>query len=82
MPWMHPFIGPSILNDPVGAAKQGRKHPISIKTRCRNISRRKVRRYALRKDMEKRKRCWFRANVETATEFVTREFAEWKKSAK
>jgi len=40
------------------------------------------RRDALRKDLEKRKRHWFRAHVETAVEFVTREFAEWKKSAK
>jgi len=35
---------------------------------------------ALRKDLEKRKRRWFRAHVETATEFVNREYAEWKKS--
>jgi hypothetical protein len=40
------------------------------------------RRDALRKDLEKRKRRWFRAHVETAAEFVTREYAEWKKSAK
>ena len=40
------------------------------------------RRDALRKDLEKRKRHWFRAHVETATEFVAREYAEWKKSAK
>jgi hypothetical protein len=37
---------------------------------------------ALRKDLEKRKRRWFRARVETATEFVAREYAEWKISAK
>ena len=40
------------------------------------------RRDALKKDLEKRKRRWFRAHVETAAEFVSREFAEWKKSAK
>lgn len=40
------------------------------------------RRDALRKDMEKRKRRWFRTHVESATEFVAREYAEWKKSAK
>ena len=40
------------------------------------------RRDALRKDLEKRKRRWFRTHVETAAEFVTREYAEWKKSAK
>ncbi len=40
------------------------------------------RRDALRKDLEKRKRRWFRAHVETATEFVAREYAEWKKSVK
>ena len=40
------------------------------------------RRDALRKDLEKRKQRWFRAHVETAVEFVTREFAEWKKPAK
>ena len=40
------------------------------------------RRDALRKDLEKRKRRWFRAHVEAATEFVSREYAEWKKSAK
>jgi hypothetical protein len=37
---------------------------------------------ALRKDLEKRKRRWFRTHVETAAEFVAREYAEWKKSAK
>ena len=37
---------------------------------------------ALRKDVEKRKRRWFRTHVETAMEFVAREYAEWKKSAK
>ena len=40
------------------------------------------RRDALRKDLEKRKRRWFRTHVEAATEFVAREYAEWKKSAK
>ena len=40
------------------------------------------RRDALRKDLEKRKRRWFRAHVEAAAEFVSREYAEWKKSAK
>jgi hypothetical protein len=40
------------------------------------------RRTALRKDMEKRKRRWFRTQVEAAAEFVTREYTEWKKSAK
>jgi Uncharacterized protein conserved in bacteria (DUF2252) len=40
------------------------------------------RRDALRKDLEKRKRRWFRTHVETATEFVAREYAEWKKSGK
>ncbi len=40
------------------------------------------RRDALKKDLEKRKRRWFRANVEAAAEFVAREYAEWKKSAK
>lgn len=40
------------------------------------------RRDALRKDLEKRKRRWFRTHVETAAEFVAREYAEWKKSAK
>jgi hypothetical protein len=40
------------------------------------------RRDALRKDLERRKRRWFRTCVETATEFVAREYAEWKKSAK
>jgi hypothetical protein len=37
---------------------------------------------AIKKDLEKRKRRWFRANVETATQFVAAEYAEWKKSAK
>ena len=40
------------------------------------------RRDALRKDLEKRKRRWFRTHIEAATEFVAREYAEWKKSAK
>ena len=40
------------------------------------------RRDALRKDLEKRKRRWFRTHVEAAAEFVAREYAEWKKSAK
>ena len=40
------------------------------------------RRDALRKDLEKRKRRWFRTHVESAAEFVAREYAEWKKSAK
>ena len=40
------------------------------------------RRDALRKDLERRKWRWFRTHVETAAEFVTREYAEWKKSAK
>ena len=40
------------------------------------------RRDAIRKDLAKRKQRWFRACVETATEFVSREYAEWKKSAK
>jgi hypothetical protein len=39
------------------------------------------RRDALRKDLEKRKQRWFRAHVEAAFEFVTREFADWKKSS-
>ncbi|MGH6663506.1 MAG: DUF2252 family protein [Pseudolabrys sp.] len=39
------------------------------------------RRDAIRKDLEKRKRRWFRACVETATEFVAGEYAEWKKSS-
>jgi len=39
------------------------------------------RRDALRKDLEKRKQRWFRACVETAVEFVAREYAEWKKSS-
>jgi len=33
----------------------------------------------LRKDLDKRKRRWFRTQVENAVEFVSREFAEWKK---
>jgi Uncharacterized protein conserved in bacteria (DUF2252) len=37
------------------------------------------RRDVLRKDLEKRKSRWFRTNVETATEFVSREYAQWKK---
>ena len=40
------------------------------------------RRDALKKDLQKRKARWFRTNVESATEFVAREFAEFKKSAK
>jgi hypothetical protein len=40
------------------------------------------RREALKKDLAKRKQRWFRASVEAAAEFVTREHAEWKKSAK
>jgi len=40
------------------------------------------RRDALRKDIEKRKRRWFRTHVETAAQFVRKEYAEWKKSAK
>ena len=40
------------------------------------------RRDALRKDLEKRKQRWFRTHIETAAEFVTREYAEWEKSAK
>lgn len=40
------------------------------------------RRDAMRKDLEKRKPRWFRTSVETASEFVAREFAEWKKSVK
>jgi len=40
------------------------------------------RRDALRKDLNKRKRRWFRTHVETAAQFVRKEYAEWKKSAK
>jgi hypothetical protein len=40
------------------------------------------RRETVRKDLAKRKRRWFRTSVETATQFVAREYAEWKKSAK
>jgi len=40
------------------------------------------RRDALQKDLAGRKQRWFRNNVETAAEFVTGEFAAWKKSAK
>ena len=40
------------------------------------------RRDALRKDLEKRKSPWFRAQVEAAADFVSGEYAEWKKSAK
>ena len=40
------------------------------------------RRDALRKDLEKRKRRWFRTQVEAAAQFVSREYAEWKKSGK
>jgi uncharacterized protein (DUF2252 family) len=38
------------------------------------------RRDALRNDIDKRKRRWFRTNVETAAEFVRGEFREWKKA--
>ncbi len=40
------------------------------------------RREPLKKDLAKCKKRWFRASVEVAAEFVTREHAEWKKSAK
>jgi hypothetical protein len=40
------------------------------------------RRDAVRKDLAKRKQRWFRTSVESATEFVAREYAECKKSAK
>ncbi len=40
------------------------------------------RRGAVKKDLETRKRRWFRDSVESAAEFVTGEYAEWKKSAK
>ena len=40
------------------------------------------RREALRKDLAKRKARWFRTSVETAAEFVNREYAGFKKSAK
>ena len=40
------------------------------------------RREALRKDLEKRKRRWFRTHVEAAAQFIAREHAEFKKSAK
>lgn len=40
------------------------------------------RREALKADLQKRKRRWFRAQVEAATKFVAREYAEWRKSAK
>lgn len=40
------------------------------------------RRDALKKDLQKRKARWFRTHVETATEFVDREFAEYRKSAR
>jgi Uncharacterized protein conserved in bacteria (DUF2252) len=40
------------------------------------------RREALRQDLEKRKRRWFRTHVEAAAEFVAGEYAEWKKSSK
>jgi hypothetical protein len=40
------------------------------------------RREAIRADLAKRKRRWFRTRVEAATTFVASEFAEWKKSAK
>lgn len=38
------------------------------------------RRDAIRKNLAKRKRRWFRAAVESAAEYVSREYAEWKKS--
>jgi hypothetical protein len=41
-----------------------------------------ARRGAVSKDLATRKRRWFRDSVENAAEFVTREYAEWKKSAK
>lgn len=37
---------------------------------------------ALRKDLETRKRRWFHTHVESAAQFVSKEYAEWKKSAK
>jgi len=40
------------------------------------------RREALIKDLAKRKARWFRTSVETAAEFVNREYAEFKKSVK
>jgi hypothetical protein len=40
------------------------------------------RREALRNDLERRKRRWFRTHVEAAAQFVAREYAEFKKSAK
>ncbi len=40
------------------------------------------RRDALRKDLEKRKRRWFRTQVEAAAQFVAGEYTEWEKSAK
>lgn len=40
------------------------------------------RRGAIRKDLETRKRRWFHDSVENAAKFVSREYAEWKKSAK
>jgi Uncharacterized protein conserved in bacteria (DUF2252) len=43
---------------------------------------RRDRRDALRADLAKRKQRQFRSDVETAAEFVAREYAEWKKSAK
>ncbi|HMJ43126.1 MAG TPA: DUF2252 family protein [Pseudolabrys sp.] len=42
----------------------------------------KGRRDAVRKDLKTRERRAFRDAVESAAEFVTREYAEWKKSAK
>ena len=40
------------------------------------------RRDALRKDLKKRKQRWFRGCVEAACEFVSRDYAAWKKSSK
>ena len=37
---------------------------------------------ALRKDLAKHNRRWFRKQVETAAKFVSREYTEWKKSSK
>lgn len=43
---------------------------------------RQEQREALLKDLQKRKRHWFLGQVESAAELVSREYAEWKKSAK
>lgn len=43
---------------------------------------RQEQREALLKDLQKRKRHWFLSQVESAAELVSREYAEWKKSAK